>query len=309
MRKLIFLMLLATAASPAAARPDREDGARPERQAEQRAVQAERAPRIEGGRAEGAGGWRSGGGDADRRGGWTGGRGGADPAAVAQWREQRAQQAGQPAATGEQRSWGGRGGDRGGRWAPPVAGTPNPVVADRPTPDRRAWNGNRDGRSWRDGTRPGVGVPGQYGDPRASTGYDGRYGDRRTSGGYAGRYADPRTVGRPDGTWAGTGRDGRWNNGWRQDSRYDWRRYRDQNRFVFRIGSYYDPLGYGYRPLSVGFGLYAGYYQPDYWLNDPWQYRLPPVYGPYRWVRYYNDAVLVDIDSGEVVDVIRDFFW
>ena len=31
--------------------------------------------------------------------------------------------------------------------------------------------------------------------------------------------------------------------------------------------------------------------------------------GPYRWVRYYDDALLVDIYSGEVVDVIYDFFW
>ena len=46
-----------------------------------------------------------------------------------------------------------------------------------------------------------------------------------------------------------------------------------------------------------------------YWISDPWRYRLPPVYGPYRWVRYYDDALLVDIYSGEVVDVIYDFFW
>ena len=46
-----------------------------------------------------------------------------------------------------------------------------------------------------------------------------------------------------------------------------------------------------------------------YQINDPWRYRLPAVYGPYRWVRYYDDVLLVDIYSGEVVDVIYDFFW
>ena len=46
-----------------------------------------------------------------------------------------------------------------------------------------------------------------------------------------------------------------------------------------------------------------------YWIQDPWQYRLPQVYGPYRWVRYYDDVLLVDIYSGEVVDVIHNFFW
>ena len=47
----------------------------------------------------------------------------------------------------------------------------------------------------------------------------------------------------------------------------------------------------------------------DFWLNDPWQYRLPPAYGPYRWVRYCNDALLVNIYTGQVVDVIHGFFW
>jgi Ni/Co efflux regulator RcnB len=46
-----------------------------------------------------------------------------------------------------------------------------------------------------------------------------------------------------------------------------------------------------------------------YWINDPWRYRLPEVYGPYRWVRYYDDVLLVDEYSGEVVDVIHNFFW
>jgi hypothetical protein len=50
-------------------------------------------------------------------------------------------------------------------------------------------------------------------------------------------------------------------------------------------------------------------FAPDYWINDPFYYRLPPAYGPYRWVRYYNDALLVDVRSGYVVDVIHDIFW
>src|SRR3546814_4031541 len=47
----------------------------------------------------------------------------------------------------------------------------------------------------------------------------------------------------------------------------------------------------------------------SYWINDPYNYRLPPAYGPYRWVRYYNDALLVDTYTGEVVDVVYDIFW
>ena len=110
--------------------------------------------------------------------------------------------------------------------------------------------------------------------------------------------------------WSRDGRSGhRWVRTWRDDRRYDWRHYRDRNRSTFRLGFYYDPFGYSYRRYGIGSYLYPSYYQSNYWLNDPWQYRLPPAYGPYRWVRYYNDALLIDTWSGEVVDVIHGFFW
>ena len=38
-------------------------------------------------------------------------------------------------------------------------------------------------------------------------------------------------------------------------------------------------------------------------------YRLPRSYGPYRWVRYHNDALLVNLYTGEVEDVVYDVFW
>ena len=106
-------------------------------------------------------------------------------------------------------------------------------------------------------------------------------------------------------------RDGRnrWSNHWRNDRRYDWRRHRDRHRSTFSIGFYFDPFGFNYRRFGIGSHLYSNYYQSNYWINDPWQYRLPPAYGPYRWVRYHNDAVLIDTYSGEVQDVIYGFFW
>ena len=79
---------------------------------------------------------------------------------------------------------------------------------------------------------------------------------------------------------------------------------------VFRLGSYYAPYrNYSYRRFGVGSILDSLFFGSRYWINDPWQYRLPEVYGPYRWVRYYDDVLLVDIYSGQVVDVIYDFFW
>ena len=106
-----------------------------------------------------------------------------------------------------------------------------------------------------------------------------------------------------------SGNDRRWNNHWRGDRNYDWRNHRNRHRSIFRLGNYWDPYGSRYRRFSIGFSLFPSYYQSNFWLNDPWQYRLPPAYGPYRWVRYYNDALLVDIYTGQVVDVEYNVFW
>lgn len=105
--------------------------------------------------------------------------------------------------------------------------------------------------------------------------------------------------------------DRRWDrHSWRRDNRYDWQSYRDRHRSIYRIGRYYAPYrSYYYRRIVIGFWLDPLFYGPRYWIDDPWYYRLPPVYGPYRWVRYYDDALLVNIYTGEVVDVIYDFFW
>jgi hypothetical protein len=98
------------------------------------------------------------------------------------------------------------------------------------------------------------------------------------------------------GAYAADPQGDRWSGDWRNDHRYDWRSYRSRYRSLFRLGRYYyDPFGWGYRRFSIGFNLWPSYYGSNYWLNDPWQYRLPPAYGPYRWVRYYDDALLVNI--------------
>lgn len=96
---------------------------------------------------------------------------------------------------------------------------------------------------------------------------------------------------------------------WRRDHRYDWRRHRDRHRSLFRLGWYYDPLGWGYRRFNIGWNIGPSYWSDRYWLQDPWQWRLPTVYGSYRWIRYYDDALLVDLRTGRVVDVIHQFFW
>lgn len=110
-----------------------------------------------------------------------------------------------------------------------------------------------------------------------------------------------------NGGWNGGG----WDRDWRRDRRYDWRGYRAANRSLYRLPRYYAPQGYygGYRRFGIGFTLSSILFAQDYWIDDPWSYRLPDADGPYRWVRYYNDALLVDLETGEVVDVEYDIFW
>jgi hypothetical protein len=102
-----------------------------------------------------------------------------------------------------------------------------------------------------------------------------------------------------------------WNNGgnWNGHRRDDWRSWRNSNRDLFRLRPYHGPRGYSYQRFYRGYTLDSFFYDQQYWIDDPWQYRLPPAYGPYRWVRYYNDALLVNIYTGEIEDVITDFFW
>jgi Ni/Co efflux regulator RcnB len=100
-----------------------------------------------------------------------------------------------------------------------------------------------------------------------------------------------------------------WSRDWRRDRRHDWRGYRDRNRTHFRVGIYYDPFGWNYHRFNIGWRLWPAFYSSHFWLNDPFMYRLPYAPFPYRWVRYYNDVLLVNTMNGQVVDVIYDFFW
>lgn len=220
----------------------------------------------------------------NRGGGWNGGDRGARP----QW----------------------NGGQSGGQVSPPQA-----------QPPQQRWDGNRGGdgrRDWnRDGNRGG-----QW--DRGNRDWNDRNRDRnwnndrnrndwnRNNGGWnrGGWGGNDRNRWDNNRGWGGNDR-GRWNNSWRNDHRYDWRGYRGSNRGIYRLPRYYAPSGwgYGYRRFGIGFTLNSILFSSQYWINDPYYYRLPEAYGPYRWVRYYNDALLVDVDTGEVVDTIYDIFW
>jgi Ni/Co efflux regulator RcnB len=95
----------------------------------------------------------------------------------------------------------------------------------------------------------------------------------------------------------------------RREYREDWRDYRRDHRDVYRQPTYVGPRGYRYRQVVIGHRFEPVYYGRRYVIADPWRYRLPRAEGNRRWVRYGNDAVLVNIRNGRVVQVYDNFFW
>jgi len=132
---------------------------------------------------------------------------------------------------------------------------------------------------------------GQRGDDHGQRGDDrGRPGDHGGPGGPGG----PGDHGRPG--------DDR-NRNWGHD---DWRGYRDSNRGLYARGNWRAPFRYNaFRP---GLRIAPNYFGQQFWITDPWRYRLPPAQGYQRWVRHYDDVLLVDTRRGVVVDVIRGFY-
>jgi Nickel/cobalt transporter regulator len=105
----------------------------------------------------------------------------------------------------------------------------------------------------------------------------------------------------------------RWDrDGWRRDRGYDWQGWRRGHENWFRLGAYLAPPGYyysNYYRFGIGGFLAAEFYRDDYWIYDPSYYRLPAVAYPYRWIRYYNDVLLIDARTGLVADVVYGFFY
>ena len=189
----------------------------------------------------------------------------------------------------------------------PVVQAPIPAPIPAPAQTARGWGAGRD---WQGGTSaPRAAEPQRSAPQRGQAGnwqgHDG--GSSRVDGGNQhndrgwnnrGRQEAPHTTSRA------------WSRDWSHDNRYDWRSWRESNRDTFRIGRYFAPYrGYSYRRLSLGFLLDPLFFDDQYVIENPWAYHLPPAYEPYLWVRYYNDAVLVDSYTGRVVDVIYDVFW
>lgn len=77
----------------------------------------------------------------------------------------------------------------------------------------------------------------------------------------------------------------------------------------FHAGPYRKPLGWHYRLWGLGELVPAVLIAQGYWIDDYRAYDLVrPPFGCV-WVRYGNDAILVDRRTGEVLRVVRDVFY
>ncbi|MBB4640929.1 RcnB family protein [Rhizorhapis suberifaciens] len=93
----------------------------------------------------------------------------------------------------------------------------------------------------------------------------------------------------------------------KREYRQDWREYRRDHRDTYARGNWRSPNRY--RSFNPGVRIEQRYYGSRYVIADPWRYRLPPARGNMRYVRHYDDVLLVNMRTGRVVDVYRNFFW
>ncbi len=86
-----------------------------------------------------------------------------------------------------------------------------------------------------------------------------------------------------------------------------WRDYRRHNPQIFHRGNWRAP--YRYVQYHPGYRMHHDYYRPHYYVSNPYRYRLNRYYDYTRWVRHYDDMLLVDVRTGEVLRVHRNFYW
>ncbi len=77
----------------------------------------------------------------------------------------------------------------------------------------------------------------------------------------------------------------------------------------FHYGDYRAPAGYAYRRWTYGERLPGEYYARDYWILNYLNFGLPWAPDGYVWVRYGSDAILIDENTGEIVQVDYGVFY
>jgi Ni/Co efflux regulator RcnB len=77
----------------------------------------------------------------------------------------------------------------------------------------------------------------------------------------------------------------------------------------FHAGNYNAPRDYSYQRWSFGMRLPSIYFGHNHWISDYNAYDLMDPPDGYVWVRYGPDALLIDEETGEIVQVEYDVFY
>ncbi len=77
----------------------------------------------------------------------------------------------------------------------------------------------------------------------------------------------------------------------------------------YHWNSYQRPSGWYYRRWAFGMILPSLFWSRDYWIDSYWDYGLmDPPYG-YVWVRNGDDALLVNVETGDILSVEYGLFY
>jgi Ni/Co efflux regulator RcnB len=71
----------------------------------------------------------------------------------------------------------------------------------------------------------------------------------------------------------------------------------------FRIGPYHRPAGWAAHRWAYGQILPRAYFASPYFVADYWLFALEVPPAGFEWVRDDTDALLVNVDSGEILQV------
>ena len=77
----------------------------------------------------------------------------------------------------------------------------------------------------------------------------------------------------------------------------------------YNAGQYHAPRGYNYRRYGYGQRLPRDYYARNFWLSDFLTFGLLSPPDGYVWVRYGPDALLIDEETGEIIQVQYNVFY
>jgi Ni/Co efflux regulator RcnB len=107
--------------------------------------------------------------------------------------------------------------------------------------------------------------------------------------------------------------DRRYDRKWNRNNRRNvdikrWQRNYDAPR-RYRADRYRAPRGYSYRRWSYGQRLPRDYYVRSFWLTQFIMFGLDSPPDGYIWVRYGPDALLIDEDTGEIIQVRYNVFY